>query len=1307
MRITNLAIDNRIAVVVLTGMLVIGGLLAYVSIPKESAPEIEFATIVVTTIYPGASPDDIESIVTQEIEGEIASIDGIDDLRSTSSEGVSTVIIEFTPDVDVDDAEIDVREAVDRAKVEFPEDVEEPIVSELDTSEFPIININLAAGYSLAQLRDVAEDLQDELEQAPGVLDVNLIGGLTREVQVNVDLAALQGYNLTFNDVIGTIQGENTNIPGGSVDVDRLNYLVRVDGEFDSPDEIEGLVVATPGGLPVYVRDVAAVQMGFKDRDSYARLTVLKTEVEDGVYVENPTPENLNVISLSVTKRPGENIIETVAHVREAVAEFPFPNGTEVTFTGDESENVETLVKDLENNIIAGLIFVVSVLLFFLGVRTATLVGIAIPLSMFLSFIIFSAMGQTLNFIILFSLIIALGMLVDNAVVIVENIYRYREEGYTRWEAAKLGTGEVGAAVAASTATTVAAFAPMLLWPGIIGRFMSYLPLTLIVTLSASLFVALVINPVITGYLVRLDTEEKPRRSRRARLFTVGLIVFTALVLLLANWKTLVFFGVLIPTLWFLHTRLLDPVAKRFQHRTMPRLTERYRTFLHWMLERDYTPKRALLRNTLALGSFTLGFLLLIGGSALSGVSQAAGMLLLVPGGLLLGLGLLGIVVHTVENVLLGRMASVKMGAVAGAVFGVLVALLIVGGRIDVSTLQGFEVVAALLGLPALIVVGGLIGKAVLGDREQLILTDNRARLLTSTLSMLIVIGVLFRIAPTGVVFFPDTDPNFVRVNIEAPLGTNIEASNQIAQEGFDRIQGVLAENEASEENVKTLLTQVGIGGDIMFGGGSSRPENSQITLTMKDYADRAEPSSLTLRKVREQLQGIPGTTIEITKDEAGPPTGKPVNIEVAGEEFDEIVAVSQAIKQRLIRGATQPDSTGQPPLEGLVDISDNLNTGRPEFQVDIDRERAARFGLSTSQIATTIRAAINGIEASTYRTGEDEYDITVRLRERDRESLETLRSLTILEEGQQIPLVAVADISVGSGLGSITRLDQERVVTVQGDVAEGLNGNAVLSQVQAYLAPYIANEVPQGVTIRYTGESEDQQESFGFLTTALLIGLALISIILIAQFNSIRNPLIIMVATGLSLIGVMLGLILTRTPFGLMTFIGVISLAGIVVNNAIVLIDYIEQLRAKHGLEKQAAVIEGGATRLRPVLLTAFTTVIGLIPLTFGINIDFVGLIVDLDPAFQFGSENTQFWGPMGTAIISGLTFATFLTLVIVPVMYSTFDSISTRLSSAASEAADREVPTGAPLSPAPVTVSGNGHGDGSSVVSSPEPSA
>ena len=1297
MRITDLAIRNRVAVVVLTVLLSIIGLLAYASIPKESAPQIEFATIVVTTVYPGASPDDIESIITQEVEREVATINGIDELRSTSTEGVSTVVITFTPDVDVSEAKTDVRDAVDRAKAEFPADVEEPIISELDTSEFPIITVNLAADYSLARLRDVAEDLEDDIEAVPGVLEVDLIGGLEREVQVNVDLSALQGYGLTFSDLIETIQSENANIPGGSIDIDRLNYLVRIDGEFRDPAQIEDLVVDTPGGTPVYVRDLADVTFGFKDRASYARLEVLQTEVEPGVFVPNDDQRDLQVISLVVKKRPGENIIETVAGVREAVAAYRLPAGTEVTFTGDMAEEVESLVKDLENNIISGLLFVVSVLLFFLGVRNATLVGIAIPLSMFLSFIVFAAMGQTLNFIILFSLIIALGMLVDNAVVIIENIYRYRTEGHDRWEAARLGTGEVGMAVAASTATTVAAFAPMLLWPGIIGEFMGYLPLTLIVTLSASLFVALVINPVVTGYLLRLEGEQGSKMSRRFKRAVYGLVAFTALVVLLTNWKTFVFAAVAIPALYVLHTRLLNPVALRFQNRTMPRIVQGYRRFLSWMLERDYTPKRAMLRNTFALGAFTVGFLLLILGSALSGLSAAAGMLLLVPGGLLLLVGVLGIVFHALESAFLGKKTSIKAGLVLMGVFAVLIGFLALGGRID-----GPAVVVAMLGLPAVIVLAGLLGTVFARERRHLVLTDNRARLLTGTLAMLIAIPALFMVAPTGVVFFPDTDPNMIQVNVKAPLGTNIEASNRMAEEAFARIQGVLSGNPASKANTRDILTGVGVGGDILFGGGAASPEQSRITLSMVDYAARAEPSRETLQKIREGLAGIPGADISITKDQNGPPTGAPVNIEIAGDDFGRLVQIAQEIKTRLERGATQPGEDGTPPLAGLVDVADNLNTGRPELQVVIDRERAARFGLSTSQIAQTVRAAVNGIEASTYRTGEDEYDITVRLRAEDRASLEALRSLTLLHEGTQIPLVAVADIAVGAGLGSVTRLDQQRVVTVSGDAAEGVNPNELLARVQGYLAPYVA-ELPAGYTVAYTGESEDQAESFGFLTTALLIAVALISLILIAQFNSVSNPLIIMVATGLSLIGVMLGLVLTQTPFGLFTFIGVISLAGIVVNNAIVLIDYTEQLRAR-GEDKREAVVHAGATRLRPVILTALTTVIGLVPLTFGINIDFVGLITDLDPGFQFGSENTQFWGPMGTAIISGLTFATFLTLVIVPVMYSAFDSIADRIRAARTgrpspgpvHADEALVPAGAL---AGLGDGGNGFGNGATV--------
>ncbi len=1275
MRITNTAIQYRTAVLVLTLAIVVGGLFSYVTLPKESAPSIEFPNIVVTTIYPGASPDDVESVVTQIIEQEISSISGIDELRSTSTEGVSTIVAEFTPDVDVDKAYQEVNDAVDLAKPDLPEDVEEPIVSEISTDEFPIMTINLGATYSLAKLKEVAEDLQDELEGIASVLEVDLIGGLEREVQINVDLSALKGYGLTFSDLIQTIQQENTNIPGGDIDVDRLNYLVRVDGQFDNPEEeIEDLVIAAPNGNPVYVRDVAEVIFGFKDRQSYARLQVLKEENAEGEVVpvaetrgpQTHADEPLQVISLNVKKRSGDNILETSSEVMEAIEAFDFPSGTEITITGDESENVESLVKDLENNIIAGIIFVVLVLLFFLGVRNAALVGVAIPLSMLLSFVVFQAMGQTLNFIILFSLIIALGMLVDNAVVIVENIYRYRENGYSRFEAARLGTAEVGGAVVASTATTVSAFAPMLFWPGIIGEFMGYMPLTLIVTLSASLFVALIINPVLTGIFVQVEEDERTAwrdRPKAVRYGAVAAIVLTALVLGFANWKTLVVVAVLVPLLYFIHTRFFKPVADRFTQEGLPRLVERYRGFLKFMLSRDYSKGRAMLRNTGALAAFTLGVVLAIAGAAINaavgtpftigGVPVGAGHVLMAPGALLALFGVVGILVHTAEAIYLGGWASVKVGLALMAVVLVVLGVKLAGGAIALLTMVELAL------FPAVIVAIGLAG-ALFNSRERLILSDNRALLLNGAIGGLLAIVLMFVLKPTGVEFFPSTDPNRVQIALDAPIGTNIEASNRVAEEAQRRIDRLLEENPDSRANVENVLTNVGVGGDAAFGGGASRAERSRISLNMMDYADRAEPSTLTLQKLREGLQGIPGTEIEFTQEQQGPPTGPPVNIEISGPAFERNVEIARTIKRRLA------EAQEQNAIPGLVDITDNLNTGRPEVQVDIDRQKAAQFGLSTAGIAQTVRAAIQGAEASQYRDGEDEYDITVRLQERDRQSLESLRNLTITTpQGNAVPLVAVADLREGSGFGSITRLDEKRVVTVSADVAPGFNGNAVLGQVQGYLSEY-RQGLPPGYQLAYTGESEDQQESFGFLTTALLIGVCLIFVIMIAQFNSVSAPFIIIIAVGLSMIGVLLGLILTRTPFSLFTFIGIISLAGIVVNNSIVLVDYVMQLR-QQGMDKQEAIIEGGATRLRPVLLTALTTILGLIPLTFGINIDFVGLLTDLAPDFQFGSENTQFWGPMGTAIISGLTFGTFLTLVIVPVMYSAFDSLAGRLARAA----------------------------------------
>ena len=1263
MRITNLSIKYRTAIAVFTLILAVGGLASYLTIPKESNPSIEFPQIVVTSIYPGASPSDVESTVSQVMEQEISSINGIDEMQSTSSEGVSTIVIEFTPDVDTDKAYQEVNRAVDRAQPDLPEAVEEPRVDEINTDQFPIMTVNLSAPYSLARLKTVAEDLQDDLEGIASVLEVDLIGGLTREVQMNADLSALKNYGVSFNDLVSTVQQENTNIPGGSIDVDRLNYLVRVDGQFDDPaDQIKELVVkTTANGRTVQVKDVADVIFGFKDRTSYSRLRILKQENKNGApsTVPDSARRTAQVISLNVTKRPGANILETSDAVKSTLDDFSFPSGTEVLLTGDQSENVQSLVTDLENNIISGLIFVIAVLLFFLGVRNATLVGIAIPLSMFTSFLVFQALGYTLNFIILFSLIIALGMLVDNAVVVIENIYRFREEGYSRWESARLGTAEVGGAVVAATATTVAAFAPMLFWPGIIGEFMGYMPLTLIITLTSSLFVALIINPVITGFFVQVKgrTNGEADSSRQwpalARYGGVALILLLGVTLGIANWKTLVVVATAVPVLYLLHMYVMAPIGDRFVERGLPSLVRWYRGYLQRMLTRDYAVPYAFLRNTGALVALTGGVALAAGGGLITALAgRTAGMLLLVPGGALAALGALGVVVHTLESIYLGGWTSARVGGALLAVMLTVLGLNYLAGGITLDT------IVRLSAAPAFIVAVGVVG-ALVNSRERLLLTDTRAALLNGSLGGLVLIVGLFLLAPTGQAFFPDTDPNRMQITAEAPLGTNIEASNRVAQTVEDRILSLLNQNPNSEANVENLLVNVGVGGDAQFGGGAQQPERSRVSLNMVDYAERAESSTRTLEELRAQLQGIPGTEIEFTQQEQGPPTGPPVNIEISGPEFEQIVQISNEVKRRL----TDAAQSGR--LPGLVDIADNLNTGRPEVQVNVDRGQAAEYGLSTSQIAQTVRSAIQGTEADAYRSGDDEYDITVRLRKEDRRSIESLESLTVTNpRGQQIPLTSVANIEEGTGFGSITRIDQSRVVTVSGAAAPGYNGPEVLTRVQDELAEYRQN-LPPGYTMEYTGGNEEQQESFGFLTTALLIGASLILLILIVEFNSISAPFIIMVAVGLSMIGVLLGLILTRTPFNLFTFIGIIALAGIVVNNNIVLVDYIMQLRGR-GQDKQAAIIDGGATRLRPVLLTALTTILGLVPLTFGINVDFVGLLADFAPNFQIGSENTQFWGPMGTAIISGLTFATFLTLVIVPVMYSVFDSVSLRVTEA-----------------------------------------
>jgi multidrug efflux pump subunit AcrB len=1096
-RLTSFAVEHRTSMVVLLVIIGLMGMFSYSTTPKEAFPELPIPIISVSTFYPGVSPADIESQITRVIEEDLSTISEIKELTSTSVEGLSSVVAEFETSIDLDQALQKVREKVDLAKPDLPSDAEEPTIVEFNFSEIPMMQVNLAGEYGLVRLKEIGEDLQDRLEQIPTVLRADLRGGLEREVKVDVDLVKLQFYGLALGDVIEAIQNENVNIPGGAIDVGDTKYLVRVDGEFEDPAIIEDLVVTTKQGRPIYVRDVATVDFGFADRNSFARM------------------DGNAVLTLDVIKRSGANVIETAEEVKAALAEFRplFPPTTVVSITGDMSEQIEMMVSSLENNIISGLILIVGILLFFLGAGNSVFVAVSIPTSMFLSFMVLKVMDISMNMVVLFSLILALGMLVDNAIVVVENIYRFLEEGWDRTLAAKKATGEVAVPIIAATATTLAAFTPLLFWPGEIGDFMGYLPKTLIVTLTSSLFVALVIVPTLCAMFMKLDgTPSRPLRPA-ARWALVGGAGLVFLGVAGANALTAMLLATTFLGLWALHRFVLEGVARRFQDVVLPSLIVSYERQLRWALQHRF---------------------LMIGGTA-----------------------------------------------------------------------------------------GGFILTAV-----------------------------AFSAFNSGIEYFPENfPPQQLLVDVEAPVGTRAEATDQVVQRLEEELTGVSGREDW--ESVVAVTGSGGGGGGNPMGGGPGGPEAGRITVSMVDFQDRQRDVFETLAEMQESVgTQIAGVDITVDKIQEGPPQGAPVNIEIVGEEAVQLKALSDQVI-RILESA--------PVGRQLVGLSSDLDEARPELTVVVDREKAALYDLNTSKVGRAIRGAINGVEAAKYRTGNDEYDIVVRLAEPYRQELEGLRELTVVAEGGiQVPLVSVAEWSVQEGYGSIRRKDQTRMATISSDVATGLNSNAVLAEVRRTLADF-EGRLPVGYTIRYTGQQEEQAEAQDFLAGAFLTALVLIAFILISQFNSVVKPVIILTSVIMSTMGVLLGLMIFRMPFGIInTGVGIISLAGIVVNNAIILIDYIDVLRERDGLNRREALVKGGMTRFRPVVLTALTTALGMLPLAVGLNFDFFGLFGSLNPDLYWGGEQAAWWGPMALAIIAGILFATFLTLVLVPVMYAIVDDVA-----------------------------------------------
>ncbi len=1123
--LSSLSVYNRTTVIVLAIIIFLGGLAAYNGMAKENFPDIVTPEIYVSTAYPGNSPLDIEKLITRPFEKELNTITGVDEINSTSMQGHSTIQVKFNFDVSPEEALRKVKDKIDIAKSDkdFPQDLPaDPNIFELNISELmPILNINLSGDYSVDQLKQYAEYLEDRIEDLPEITKVEIRGVMDKEVAVNLDVLAMEAMEINFDDVANAISAENVTVSGGDLLMDGYRRNVRVLGEFSSALDLEDVIVKRENQEVVYLRDIADITFGEKEKESYAR--------------EYLKP----VVMIDVKKRAGENLIaaaEKINRIVEDAKANSFPRDLIVSITNDTSDQTKTQVDELENSIIFGVLLVVGVLLFFLGLRNAIFVGIAIPLSMFMSFLILGILGVTLNVIVLFALVLALGMLVDNGIVVVENVYRLMEQGYSPIEATKLGVGEVAVPIIASTATTLAAFLPLAFWPGIVGEFMFYLPVTLIIVLGSSLFVALVINPVLISIYMKVGEEKiSIRRMLRNSLIFIGvglLFIFVGLSLPAKGVVSLGSLSVFIGLSGFLNVYVLRPGSRLLQNKWLPALERFYQRFLAY---------------------------------ALSGKRPYA-------------------------------------------------------------------------------FLGG-------------------------TFTMLLAAFALMIIFPPKVIFFPINEPQYLNIFIENPIGTDIEETNAISKQLEARVVEVLdkyydKDAEGYESYlIKSVIGQVGEGASDPAQGFSAgnTPHKARITVQFSKFQDRRGISTTdVLEEVRTALRGFPGVQISVSKNEDGPPQGLPINIEVRGEDYDRIMADALGFR----------DFINEQAVPGVEELKLDVELGKPEMPIIIDRNKARRLNLSTYQIGDAMRTALFGREVSTFKDGEDDYPINIRLMKHYRDNEDALLNMRLTfrdaASGKivQVPISSVAEAKKATTFSAVKRRDLDRVVTISSNVLSGFNANEVVANIKAIQDEY---EFFPGNEVRFTGQQEEQAEEFAFLSTALAVALFMIILIITAQFNSISTPFIIFFAVFFSLIGVLLGLVAFQMDFVIiMTMVGIISLAGIVVNNAIVLIDYTNLLRTRRKEELDMgdddklpfgetvyAIIEGGRTRLRPVLLTAITTILGLVPLAIGLNINFFTLLSEFDPQIYVGGDNVIFWGPMSWTIIFGLSFATFLTLIIVPVMY------------------------------------------------------
>ena len=1092
---TSWAIDNKLSVYVLVFIISVFGLINYYTIPKEQIPEIVIPMININTIYPGTSPSDMENLVTRPLEKNLKSISGVKKITSRSVQDFSAIIVEFNTGIEIKDAKQKVKDAVDKTKKDLPADPSfiDPSVMEIDLSEIPIQYINLSGDIPLDRLKKYADEMQDRIESLKEITRVEIGGALTREIQIDIDMYKMKAASLTFRDVEQAVSLNNMTVSGGNIDLQQMSRSIRVVGEVTSIDQLKNIVVTTGSGALVKLGDIAIVRDGFHQPENYARYN------------------GKNVVTLNVIKKSGQNLLDASDKIKAIIADMQktkLPSNLIVQVTGDQSRNTRNTVNELNNTIILGFIFVTIVLMFFMGLVNALFVALSVPLSMAIAFIFLPWIGFTMNMLVMFAFIFALGIVVDDAIVVIENTHRiHRKTKMDIKSSAKFAAGEVFLPILSGTLTTLAPFFPLAFWPGVVGEFMVFIPVTLIITLFASLIVAYIFNPVFAVDFMKLDDEDVPVNKRNVYK-TTAIIALISLPFYLLGVRGIGNFTMFIAISFLGHELFGYKVFRRFQNRTFPALMRKYESTLAWVLK--------------------------------------------------------------------GRRPIYILGSMIALFFFTM---------------------------------------------------------------------VLNNIVKPKVVFFPDNEPNTINTFIKMPVGTQIDVTDSVAHIAEHRIMSVLGEKNPIVESVVTNVAL--LASDNNFDNSSKSSNLAKIAVNFVEYKYRKGQSTRAyMNDMREALKDIPGAEIVVDKTKMGPPTGKPINIEIAGEDLMQLASTADRFKRFV-------DSLQ---IGGIEELKSDFATTKPEIIINLDRERANSEGITAAVVGDAIRTGQLGKEVSKYREGEDQYSIMLRFEENQRKDIEQLLNLTItyrdMNSGviRQIPLSVVAHLDYVNSYGQINRLNLKRVITVSSNVLGGFNANLINAQLLKALPQFSRSS---DIDIRLTGEREDQAESMMFLSKAMILCLFLIMFILITQFNSMSKALIIISEVLFSLIGVLLGyMIFGMTISIIMTGMGIVALAGIVVRNGILLVEFTDRLK-EQGVKTRKAIIQAGLTRITPVVLTATATILGLIPLAIGMNINFATLLTDFNPHLHFGGDNVMFFGPLSWTIIFGLSFATFLTLVLIPVMY------------------------------------------------------